>query len=198
MPTSFQPLSAVVSEARRPKPPVETLLVSTGTCFLGTVLVASSRVGLCAVLPGEDVPSVINALQRCFPAAVCLPGNAGHQAYLAQVLDYLDSPHEPWALPLDVRGTLFQQRVWQALRTVPAGATVSYAALARQAGVPQAVRAVASACAANVLAVVIPCHRVIGSKGDLCGYRWGLGRKQVLLQRESALAGTYGQAVFTR
>lgn len=159
---------------------------ATGQCSLGAILVARSRKGLCAILLGEAADELRRELQHRFPKAELVGGEAGFERQLTAVIRFVDAPQLGLKLPLDVRGTLFQQRVWQALRKVPVGGTVSYAELARRIGAPRAARAVAQACAANPLAVAIPCHRVVGSNGALSGYRWGVARKRQLLEREGA------------
>ncbi|MBN9696119.1 MAG: methylated-DNA--[protein]-cysteine S-methyltransferase [Zoogloea sp.] len=159
---------------------------AVGQSSLGALLVAASPVGICAISLGDDPQQLVQELQDRFPKARLIgddPEFAQHMAYIAGLLD---APG-PGAhrLPLDIRGTAFQQRVWEALMRIPAGSTLSYTELARQLGMPRAVRAVASACAANTLAVAIPCHRVVRSDGALAGYRWGIARKAELLRRES-------------
>jgi AraC family transcriptional regulator of adaptative response/methylated-DNA-[protein]-cysteine methyltransferase len=157
-----------------------------GDCSLGAILVARSRKGLCAILLGDEPEPLLRELQDRFPRAQLVGGDARFERQVAEVIRFVDAPRVGLKLPLDVRGTAFQQRVWQALRKVPAGDTVSYADIARRIGAPRAVRAVAQACAANQLAVAIPCHRVVRSDGALSGYRWGVARKRALLDRESA------------
>jgi AraC family transcriptional regulator of adaptative response/methylated-DNA-[protein]-cysteine methyltransferase len=155
-------------------------------CSLGAVLVASSAKGVCAISIGDDAGALLSALQERFPAADLIGGDAGFESMVAIVLAFIESPKLGLNLPLDIQGTLFQQRVWQALREIPCGEVVTYGMLAERIGMPKAVRAVASACAANTLAVAIPCHRVIRQDGSLSGYRWGLMRKQALLAKEAA------------
>uniref|UniRef100_C0IN85 methylated-DNA--[protein]-cysteine S-methyltransferase n=1 Tax=uncultured bacterium BLR8 TaxID=506524 RepID=C0IN85_9BACT len=152
---------------------------------LGSVLVARSARGLCAILMDEDRDALVNELQRRFPNAVLHAAAAGFTQLLQQVLTLIEHPAGDFQLPLDLRGTAFQLRVWQALREIPAGRTVTYGELARRIGAPRAVRAVARACGANHVAVVVPCHRVIGADGTLTGYRWGKEKKRTLLARES-------------
>ncbi|SMH61962.1 bifunctional DNA-binding transcriptional regulator/O6-methylguanine-DNA methyltransferase Ada [Azospirillum agricola] len=156
-----------------------------GDCSLGAILVASSGKGVCAILLGEDPDALARDLQDRFPKANLIGGDAGFEALVAAAVGLVEAPALGHDLPLDVRGTAFQQRVWQALRAIPAGETVSYAELARAIGAPTSVRAVASACGANPLAVAIPCHRVVRTDGTLSGYRWGVERKRVLLDREA-------------
>jgi AraC family transcriptional regulator of adaptative response/methylated-DNA-[protein]-cysteine methyltransferase len=156
-----------------------------GECSLGSILVACSERGVCAISLGDDPERLIHDLQDRFPSANLLGGDAGFEQLVAKVVGYVETPALGLDLPLDVRGTAFQQRVWQALRAIPVGATASYGEIADRIGAPNAVRAVAQACAANALAIAIPCHRVIRSDGNLSGYRWGVERKKTLLQREA-------------
>lgn len=154
-------------------------------CSLGAILVASSDRGVCAILLGDDPEALLRDLQDRFPQAELRGAELDYEATIAKVIGLVEAPGLGLDLPLDVRGTAFQQRVWQALREIPAGSTVSYAELARRIGVPTGARAVAGACAANALAVAIPCHRVVRNDGALSGYRWGVERKQQLLDREA-------------
>ncbi len=156
-----------------------------GRCSLGAILVASSPTGICAISLGDAPEALANELQSRFPQARLSDGNAAFAEQLSQVIALVEDPAKASALPLDIRGTAFQQRVWQALQGIPPGTTLSYTELARRIGAPAAVRAVASACAANVLAVAIPCHRVVRTDGALAGYRWGVERKRTLLEREA-------------
>lgn len=159
-----------------------------GQCSLGAILVAMSDKGICAILLGDDAEALLRELQDRFPSARLIGGDGDFEQKVALVVGLVESPGRELDLPLDIRGTVFQQKVWQALRQIPAGATISYAELARRIGQPRAVRAVAGACAANALAVAIPCHRVVRSDGGLSGYRWGIARKRQLLAREAELA----------
>ena len=154
-------------------------------CSLGAILVASSDRGVCAILLGDDPEALLRDLQDRFPQAELRGAELDYEETVARVISLVEAPGLGLDLPLDVRGTAFQQRVWQALREIPAGSTVSYAELARRIGVPTGARAVAGACAANPLAVAIPCHRVVRNDGALSGYRWGVERKQQLLDREA-------------
>lgn len=156
-----------------------------GECSLGSILVAASQRGVCAILLGDDPDELARDLQDRFPRANLVGGNEEFEQLVAKVVGFVEAPRVGLNLPLDVRGTAFQQRVWQALRKIPTGSTTSYAEIAKQIGAPEAVRAVARACAANPLALAIPCHRVIRNDGGLSGYRWGVERKQELLQREA-------------
>lgn len=162
-----------------------TIRFALGQCALGDILVAASDRGVCAILLGDDAEALLRELQDLFPKAELVGGDAAFEQWIAQVVGFVEAPRIGLTLPLDVRGTAFQQRVWQALREIPVGTTVSYAELARRIGVPAAVRAVAGACAANTLAVAIPCHRVVRTDGGLSGYRWGVQRKRALLDREA-------------
>lgn len=156
-----------------------------GQCSLGAILVAASERGVCAILIGDDPETLACDLQDRFPKADLIGGDAGFEEWVAKVVGFVEMPKLGLDLPLDIRGTAFQQRVWRALREIPAGSTVSYTEIAQRIGSPKAVRAVAGACAANALAVAIPCHRVVRNDGNLSGYRWGVERKRALLEREA-------------
>jgi AraC family transcriptional regulator of adaptative response/methylated-DNA-[protein]-cysteine methyltransferase len=156
-----------------------------GECSLGSILVAATERGVCAILLGDDPNELAHDLQRRFPRAHLIGADAEFEQLVAKVVGFVEMPRLGIDLPLDVRGTAFQQRVWQALRAIPVGATVSYADIARNIG-SKAVRAVAQACSANPMAVAIPCHRVVRSDGGLSGYRWGVERKHALLERETS------------
>jgi AraC family transcriptional regulator of adaptative response/methylated-DNA-[protein]-cysteine methyltransferase len=155
-----------------------------GQCTLGAILVAATGRGVCAILLGDDPEALAHDLERRFPRARLLGADAGFEQLVAQVVGLVEQPGLGTELPLDIRGTAFQQRVWKALRRIPAGKTASYREIARRIGAPRSVRAVAQAIAANALAVAIPCHRVIRTDGDLSGYRWGVERKRELIDRE--------------
>jgi len=159
-----------------------------GECSLGAILVARSERGVCAIALGDDPDALARDLQDRFPKARLMGGDPGFEALVARVVGLVEAPGLGLDLPLDVRGTAFQQRVWQALRDIPPGSTASYAEIARRIGSPASVRAVAQACGANALAVAIPCHRVVRSDGSLSGYRWGVERKSALLLREAKRA----------
>jgi AraC family transcriptional regulator of adaptative response/methylated-DNA-[protein]-cysteine methyltransferase len=135
---------------------------------------------------GDDPDSLVRELQDQFPKANLIGGDAGFERLVAKVVAFVEAPALGLDLPLDVRGTAFQQRVWQALRKIPAGSTASYTDVAKFIGSPNSVRAVAQACGANVLAVAIPCHRVVRNDGASSGYRWGVERKRALLEKEAA------------
>jgi AraC family transcriptional regulator of adaptative response/methylated-DNA-[protein]-cysteine methyltransferase len=156
-----------------------------GQCSLGAILVASSDKGVCAILLGDDPDALARDLQDRFPKADLVGGDADYERTVATVVGFVEAPRIGLDLPLDVRGTAFQERVWRALQDIPAGRRATYAEIANRIGAPRAVRAVAGACAANPLAVAIPCHRVVRSDGGLSGYRWGVERKRRLLERES-------------
>lgn len=158
---------------------------AVGECSLGSILVATSGRGVCAILLGDDPDALARELQDRFPRADLIGGDKEFEELVARVVGFVETPRLGLDLPLDVRGTAFQQRVWQALRKIPTGSTVSYADIAKRIGSPKAVRAVARACAANALAVAIPCHRVVRNDGALSGYRWGVERKRALLEREA-------------
>jgi AraC family transcriptional regulator of adaptative response/methylated-DNA-[protein]-cysteine methyltransferase len=163
----------------------EQLRFAVGQCSLGAILVAASAKGVAAILIGADPDALTRELQDRFPKADLIGGDAAFEALVAEVVGFVETPHIGLDLPLDVRGTVFQQRVWRALRDIPAGATASYTEIAARIGAPNAVRAVAGACAANPLAVAIPCHRVVRRDGALSGYRYGVERKRDLLAREA-------------
>jgi AraC family transcriptional regulator, regulatory protein of adaptative response / methylated-DNA-[protein]-cysteine methyltransferase len=159
---------------------------AVGQCSLGSILVAASEKGICAIFLGEDPEALARELQQGFPNANLIGADADFEDWVSQVVGLIETPSRGLDLPLDVQGTAFQRRVWQALSEIPVGTTTSYAEIAKKTGAPQAVRAVAQACAANPLAVAIPCHRVVRTDGALSGYRWGVERKRALLDREAA------------
>ncbi|GAB3470103.1 hypothetical protein GCM10027398_19370 [Azotobacter salinestris] len=164
----------------------DAIRFALGACSLGAILVAQSGRGVCAILLGDEPEALRRELQARFPAAQPGGGEAALEQLIAGVAAFVEAPQIGLDLPLDVRGTAFQQRVWAVLRQIPPGTTLSYGEVAALAGVPQAVRAVAQACAANALALAIPCHRVVRQDGGLSGYRWGVERKRALLGRERA------------
>jgi AraC family transcriptional regulator, regulatory protein of adaptative response / methylated-DNA-[protein]-cysteine methyltransferase len=164
----------------------EEIKFALGQTSLGAILVASSKKGVAAILLGDDPDKLVRNLQDRFPRAHLVGADHDYEALVARVVGFVEAPRIGLDLPLDIRGTAFQQRVWQALQEIPVGTTVSYTEIARWIGAPGAMRAVAGACAANNLAVVIPCHRVVRNDGSLSGYAWGLERKRVLLDREAS------------
>lgn len=159
---------------------------AVGQCSLGAILVAAGERGVCAIALADDPERLVRELQDRFPRATLIGDDAAFAGWVAKVVGCVEAPRLGLDLPLDIRGTAFQQRVWQALRAIPPGTTATYAQIARRIGSPKAVRAVAQACAANPLAVAIPCHRVVRTDGALAGYRWGIERKRALLDREQA------------
>jgi AraC family transcriptional regulator of adaptative response/methylated-DNA-[protein]-cysteine methyltransferase len=162
----------------------KNIFFTIGDCSLGSMLVAQSERGVCSILIGEDPARLARDLRNQFPKANLID-EQGHEELVAQVAGLIEEPGTGLDLPLDVRGTAFQQLVWDAVQRIPPGSTATYTDIARQIGVPGAVRAVAHACGANALAVAIPCHRVIRNDGSLSGYRWGVERKRALLAREA-------------
>lgn len=162
----------------------EELRFAVGQCTLGSVLVAASTVGVCAIFLGDEPGPLVQQLQDRFPKATLLGADAEFDSWVAQVIGLIEDPHVALNLPLDIRGTAFQQRVWKALTEIPLGSTSTYSEIATRLGSPTASRAVAGACAANKIGVAIPCHRVIRQDGSISGYRWGVERKQKLLARE--------------
>jgi AraC family transcriptional regulator of adaptative response/methylated-DNA-[protein]-cysteine methyltransferase len=157
---------------------------AVGECSLGSILVAQSSRGVCAILLGDDPELLVRDLQDRFPRATLLGGDSAFERTIATIVGFVEQPARGLDLPLDLRGTAFQQRVWEALRGIPAGTTVTYADLALRIGAPGSARAVARACGSNPLAVAIPCHRVVRTDGAVAGYRWGVERKRTLLRRE--------------
>jgi AraC family transcriptional regulator of adaptative response/methylated-DNA-[protein]-cysteine methyltransferase len=164
-----------------------TVRFAVGQCDLGAVIVAATERGVCAIELGDDAGELVRALQDRFHAAELVGGDPAFDALVATAVGLVEHPERPADLPLDVRGTAFQERVWQALRAIPAGETRTYAEVAAAIGSPSSVRAVAGACAANHVAVAIPCHRVVRTDGSLSGYRWGVERKASLLAREAGV-----------
>jgi AraC family transcriptional regulator of adaptative response/methylated-DNA-[protein]-cysteine methyltransferase len=162
----------------------KTIRFAIGACSLGSILVAATPKGICAIFLGDEPEVLIRNLQAQFPKADLVGGDGGFKKWIARVVGFVDSPRVGLDLPLDIRGTAFQQRVWKGLQQIPVGQTVSYSELAKKIGLPKSVRAVAQACGANILAVAIPCHRVIRTNGDISGYRWGAARKKKLLASE--------------
>jgi AraC family transcriptional regulator, regulatory protein of adaptative response / methylated-DNA-[protein]-cysteine methyltransferase len=161
------------------------IFFAIGECSLGSILVAQSEKGVCAILIGDDPTALARDLEDRFPNANLIGNVRRYEDLVAKVVGLLEKPEAGLDLPLDIRGTAFQQRVWKALRQIPPGSTATYSEIAAKIGMPKAVRAVAQACGANALAVAIPCHRVIRNDGSLSGYRWGVERKRTLLEREA-------------
>lgn len=161
------------------------IFFAIGECSLGSILVAQSKKGVCSILIGDDAQLLVRDLQDRFRKANLIGGESDYQELIAKVVGLIECPGVGLDLPLDIRGTAFQQRVWKALQQIPLGSTSTYSEIAAKIGIPKAVRAVAQACGANALAVAIPCHRVIRNDGSLSGYRWGVERKRVLLEREA-------------
>lgn len=162
----------------------EEIRYAIGESSLGKVLVAHSDLGVAAVLLGDDRAELERDLERRFPNASLIDADAEVDALARRVIKHVEAPRRALNVPLDMRGTAFQRTVWNALRDIPAGATANYSEIALRIGMPSAVRAVAQACASNALAVVVPCHRVVKADGKLSGYRWGVERKRLLLERE--------------
>lgn len=160
---------------------------AVGECSLGAILVASSNKGIAAILLGDDPEALVHDLEDRFPHANLIGGDRAFEDVMAKVVGLVEAPEVGLDLPLDVRGTAFQHRVWKALRDIPVGTTATYSEIAARIGMPKAVRAVAAACAANKIAVAIPCHRVVRNDGSLSGYRWGVERKRTLITREAKL-----------
>jgi AraC family transcriptional regulator of adaptative response/methylated-DNA-[protein]-cysteine methyltransferase len=166
------------------------IFFAIGECSLGSILVAQSERGVCAISIGDDPAALIKDLQDRFPRANLIGSERGYEEIVAKVIGMIERPGIGMDLPLDIRGTAFQQRVWKALREIPVGTTATYSEIAGRIGMPKSVRAVAQACGANALAVAIPCHRVIRNDGQLAGYRWGVERKRELLDRELTCSAT--------
>jgi AraC family transcriptional regulator of adaptative response/methylated-DNA-[protein]-cysteine methyltransferase len=164
----------------------EEIKFAVGQTSLGAIVVASTKKGVAAILLGDDPDRLVRDLQDRFPKAHLIGADRAYENLVARVVGLVEAPRVGLDLPLDVRGTAFQERVWKALQEVPVGATVSYAEIARRIGAPKSIRAVAGACAANKLAVAIPCHRVVRNDGSLSGYAWGVERKKALIEREAA------------
>jgi AraC family transcriptional regulator of adaptative response/methylated-DNA-[protein]-cysteine methyltransferase len=162
----------------------ETIYYAVGRCSLGGILAAQTDKGVCAILLGDDLEALARDLRVRFPRVTLVAGGPDAERVLLQVARLVEAPAKGFELALDARGTEFQRRVWKALVEIPPGKTVSYSDIARRIGAPKSVRAVAQACGANSIAVAIPCHRVVRNDGDLSGYRWGVGRKRTLLERE--------------
>ena len=178
--------AAVTTTCRATENADEVIRFAIGRCSLGAVLVASSEKGVCCITLGDDPDFLFEDLRNRFRKAEFIGGDSDFEKIVAKVVRFVEAPKPGLELPLDIRGTRFQQQVWQALREIPQGSTASYSEVAERIGSPRSVRAVAGACAANSIAVAIPCHRVIRTDGNLSGYRWGVDRKRVLLDREAS------------
>ena len=159
---------------------------AVGECSLGAILVAATDKGVCAIEFGDDPDALVRGVEDRFPKAQLVGDDKSFEQLVAKVVGFVEAPAQGLDLPLDIRGTAFQQRVWNAIRAIPAGATASYGEIARRIGAPKSVRSVAQACATNAIAVAIPCHRVVRTDGSASGYRWGVARKRALLEREQA------------
>ena len=164
----------------------DSIRFAVGECSLGAVVVATSAKGICAILLGDDAAGTVSDLRERFPDAQPIRDRLGFEAVLAGVVAFIEAPARGLDLPLDPRGTAFQRRVWKALCEIPVGSTATYSDIARQLGAPKAAYLIGEACAANPIAVAIPCHRVVRQDGTFGGYRWGIKRKRALLQREAA------------
>jgi O-6-methylguanine DNA methyltransferase len=173
-------MSCITAEMNR-----QLFTYATADCSLGMVLMAMSGRGVCSIILGDDAADIVGVMQRRLPGSHSISTGADGEKFLKKIVTLIENPTLPHDLPLDIQGTAFQRRVWHALCEIPPGTTLSYSQVAKKIGHPTAVRAIAGACAANQLAVVIPCHRVIREDGQLSGYRWGTGRKRALLAREA-------------
>lgn len=178
-------MTIILAETGKRQHGAGAMQFAVAACSLGLVLVARSDQGVSAVLLGDDRDALCRDLQKRFPFATLMEGDATLAALTADVIGLMESPAHDFAATLDMRGSDFQRDVWRALREIPAGSTVTYTDIAKRIGRPKSVRAVAQACAANPLAVVVPCHRVLRRDGQLSGYRWGMERKCALLAREA-------------
>lgn len=182
--TSSQVLGMTPADYRSGGTDIE-IRFAIGECSLGAILVAASEKGICAIVFGDEREALLHNLKKQFPRARLVPGDEAFTEMLAKVIQFVETPGVCLDLPLDIRGTAFQHRVWNALRQIPPGSTASYTEIAERIGAPKSVRAVAGACAANPIAVAVPCHRVVKSDGSLSGYRSGVKRKRALLDREA-------------
>jgi AraC family transcriptional regulator of adaptative response/methylated-DNA-[protein]-cysteine methyltransferase len=183
--TTNEPARADACITSRRDAPSEAITFATGNSSLGTVLVARSARGICAILIGSETGELTADLALRFPESTLVPNDQELNRDLGKILRFIETPAQGLDLELDIHGTPFQRRVWDALCAIPSGRTVTYAALARRIGEPSAARAVANACAANAIALATPCHRVVRSDGTPSGYRWGVERKRALLAREA-------------
>ena len=181
-----EPARATSRITSRHDAPLEAIVFATRESTLGIVLAARSAAGICAILIGSEIAELTADLATQFPQSPLVRNDRKLDDDLAKILRFIETPASGLDLDLDIHGTPFQRRVWDALCAIPTGRTVSYAALARRIGAPRAVRAVANACAANAIALAIPCHRVVRSNGTVSGYRWGVERERALIAREAA------------
>jgi AraC family transcriptional regulator, regulatory protein of adaptative response / methylated-DNA-[protein]-cysteine methyltransferase len=163
----------------------ERIQFGIGSCWLGAILVAATDSGICAILIGDDPAVLQRDLQDRFPDAQLTQGGEALDTLTARVIAFVEAPDRNFDVPLDPQGTAFERRVWRALREIPAGSTVTYSDIAARIGAPKEAYAIGEACAANMIAVAIPCHRVVRKNGSLAGYRWGVKRKRALLKREA-------------
>lgn len=176
----------------------ESLFVTYNTCSLGGLLVAQNFKGICAIFFGDDRPTLLNNLHQQYPNAIFETASEQQQQVVADVIALIENPFDTQQLPLDIDGTEFQKEVWRALQQIPAGETLTYSDIGKKIGKPSAVRAVANACAANKLAVIIPCHRVIRTDGSLSGYRWGIDLKAKLLRKEKLVLKNHRVVMVTQ
>lgn len=177
--------SASNTSKHEPSANPEVIRFTIGSCSLGFLLVASSKKGICCITLGDDPGPLVADLKKRFKNLNVVEDDEALKEFLTQVIGFVETPRIGLDLPLDVRGTEFQQRVWRALLKIPLGTTTSYSSVAHMIGSPNSVRAVAGACGANSISLAIPCHRVVRSDGQISGYRWGIERKHALLARES-------------
>lgn len=177
--------SALNKSRHTPSGTPELIRFTIGSSSLGSLLIAASMKGICCITLGDDSGPLVADLKKRFKNLNVVEDDDALKKFLTQVIEFVETPRSDLDLPLDVRGTEFQQRVWQALLKIPFGTTTSYSSVAHMIGSPNSVRAVASACGANSISLAIPCHRVVRSDGQLSGYRWGIERKHALLARES-------------
>jgi AraC family transcriptional regulator of adaptative response/methylated-DNA-[protein]-cysteine methyltransferase len=184
--TGLTPRAYGSAREARPKRGISEIRFATAQSSLGQLLVAATDKGVCWISLGKDANAMLRDLRRQFPKATLSSADQSLGQWVARIVAFVDRPSQSLNLPLDIQGTAFQQRVWKALREIPAGTTMTYTQLAKKLGMPSAVRAVARACATNPLSLAIPCHRVVRTDGSLAGYRWGIERKRMLLEREKS------------
>lgn len=162
----------------------QEIMLAVGQCSLGVIMIAQTCKGICAISLGDEIQPLLDQVQKDFPNAKFVVGDEKFEKNMAYVIGFIDNGEKKFQLPLDIQGTLFQKKVWHALKNIPLGKTINYSQLAEQIGCPQATRAVANACGSNKLAIAIPCHRVIQKNGKISGYRWGTERKKTILEKE--------------